>query len=101
MSEFDFNAVALVDDYEWPKRGRVESPLPAALIKILHKSYEEGSVASMVIKNDSVGQFARLLSKAGRQFNMRIERDVRKDHPNTGQTTYSFRAKVKNSNKEH
>lgn len=100
MSDFDFNRIELSGEYEWPQRGRQAKEFNPALVTAIQQSYQDGKVATLIIRNEEVKRFGALLGKVGAKYNFRIERDIHPDKPQEGFTTYGFRAKAKHTNKE-
>ena len=98
MSGIDFDALQPEAPFEWPKRGRKKQPLPEKLVDALHKSFANGTTPSMVLADDAVNTFSNLLSKAGRELNYRIEREVRDHQP--GYKIYYFRVKSRRTQEE-
>lgn len=90
----DFEAIT-ESKVEWPKRGRKPKPLPNALIKALQDAYTAGKVANLVMPEDQEKMFGYMLTKAGKQLNMRIERHIVRDSPQVGLITYHFKPRAK------
>lgn len=91
VSGFDFDGIEPSNDFKWSKRGRKKTPLNPKLIEALRQSYGTGITAHLVMPNEQVNAFYNLLSKAGRELNYRINREVEKDKPEQGMSTYHFK----------
>lgn len=98
MPDFNFDEIQ-VGQIEWPKRGRKPKALPETLVKALHYSIENAATPNLVMPSDDVTSFCNLLSRAGGQLNLRIEKHIQPDVPEKGKSTVHFRARGKR-NKE-
>lgn len=94
MAEFDFETLgeSVVD---WPKRGRKEKPIPEALVNALHKSFADGTTPHMIMPIKDVASFKNLLERAGKRYNMRIEKHIVEHDPKPGYCTFHFRVRAR------
>lgn len=94
MAQFAFDQIT-PSEVPWPKRGRKPKELPEDLIKALHWSFANEKHVHLDMDADQRDTFANLLSKAGRDLNMRIERHVEENTPKIGVVRFHFRARAK------
>jgi hypothetical protein len=100
MADIDFEAINPEGNFDWPKRGRTKLPLPEKLVDSLHKSFTNGSTPNIVLHESAVTKFANLLSKAGRELNYRIEREIRPHPDNPSYKIYYYRVKSRRKQEE-
>lgn len=89
--EINFSGLENDVQIEWPKRGRRKEPLPPALEKALHSSYETGSTASLSLPQEQRTTFFNLLARAGKELNYRVNKIIRDDEPEDGIVTFYFK----------
>lgn len=94
MPNFDLDALETDGNVDWPKRGRKASAIPEKLANALHQSFSHHVTPHMVVAENQVAQFRRLLDKAGRQLNYRIEHNVVDIEDKPGYKMYYFRTKA-------
>ncbi len=99
MTNFNFDALETDSEIDWPVRGRRTKPLPEALVRALHQSFEHQSVPCMVVPTAKKNTFVNLLNKAGRELNYRIEKVVQDGVPEEGYTTFHFRTRHRRTQK--
>lgn len=100
MTNFDFGELATDSEIDWPIRGRKTKPLPEQLVQALHQSFQHQSTPCMVVPSSKKNTFINLLNRAGRELNYRIEKVIKDDTPEEGQTTFYFRTRHRRKTSE-